>query len=299
MKKQLVERFRVPRKQRIHLKDFDPSWCGDGKLKHLTKEQLKERARRFIDGHLKDLAEAQQLLAAANTKSVLIVLQAMDAAGKDGTIKHVMSGVNPQGCMVHSFKQPSAEELGHSFLWRYWKAVPQRGQICIFNRSHYEDVLIVRVHPELLGNGRLSKDHGPKFWAERYQDINRFERHLARNGTVILKFFLHLSRKEQKHRFLERLNDPHKHWKFSAADVEERRHWDAYHQAYEQAIAATNTRWAPWFIVPADHKWITRSIVAAIITQTICKLDLSYPQITPQQMDQMRIARESLLKEKD
>jgi PPK2 family polyphosphate:nucleotide phosphotransferase len=199
--------------------------------------------------------------------SVLVVLQAMDAAGKDGIIKHVMAGVNPQGCQVFSFKKPSDEELDHNFLWRYMRCLPERGRIGIFNRSYYEDVLVVRVHPEILASQRLPKNgKGAKIWQHRYDDINRFEQHLARNGTVILKFFLNVSRKEQRRRFLDRLNDPDKQWKFSPADLKERGYWDQYQDAVDDVLRHTSTPWAPWWVIPADHKWVSRALVGAVIT---------------------------------
>src|SRR6185436_14759121 len=232
-------------------------------------------AKEVLQENLTDLAEAQNLLYADDRYSVLIVLQAMDAAGKDGTIKHVMSGVNPQGCQVFSFKKPSSEDLAHNFLWRYMKCLPERGRIGIFNRSYYEDVLVVKVHPELLGRQNISEKVGKKFWEARYEDINSFERHLVRNGTVILKFFLNVSKEEQKARFLERLERPEKNWKFSTSDMAERGFWDDYMKAYEDALSATSTDWAPWYVIPADFKWITRAVVADIVTTTLRGLDLS------------------------
>jgi PPK2 family polyphosphate:nucleotide phosphotransferase len=237
------------------------------------------------------------LLYASDTHAVLLVFQAMDAAGKDGTIRHVMSGVNPQGCQVFSFKKPSAEELDHNFLWRYMKRLPERGRIGIFNRSYYEDVLVVKVHPELLG-GQLPREKvGKKFWEERYEDINTFERHLVRNGTVIIKFFLNVSKEEQKKRFLERLERPEKNWKFSAADLAERGYWDDYMKAYEDALSATSTEWAPWYVIPADHKWVARTVVADVITTTIQELDLEYPEVTPEQKKLLEEARKKLAAE--
>src|SRR5262249_34400069 len=209
------------------------------------------------------LAEAQDLLYASDTYAILLIFQAMDAAGKDGTIKHVMSGVNPQGCQVFSFKHPSAEELDHTFLWRCTKVLPERGRIGIFNRSYYEEVLIVRVHPEILAAQHIpGAKPNDKLWRARYDDINCFERHLVQNGTVILKSFLNVSKEQQRQRFLERIRDPNKHWKFSDSDLGERAHWDDYMSAYEDAIEATSTEWAPWHVVPADHKWVSRAIVA-------------------------------------
>jgi PPK2 family polyphosphate:nucleotide phosphotransferase len=222
----------------------------------------------------------------------------MDAAGKDGTIRHVMSGVNPQGCQVFSFKKPSAEDLDHNFLWRYMKCLPERGRIGIFNRSYYEDVLVVRVHPQLLDAQRLpTKKRGKRFWKGRYDDINAFERHLVRNGTVILKFFLHLSKDEQKRRFLDRLDKAEKNWKFSAADLTERGHWDDYQKAYERALTATSTRWAPWYVVPADNKGVTRAVVADIVTSTILGLELAFPEPTAEQRAALGEAKAKLLAE--
>ena len=236
------------------------------------------------------------MLYADDRYAVLIVLQAMDAAGKDGTIKHVMTGVNPQGCQVFSFKKPSAEELDHNFLWRYMKSLPERGRIGIFNRSYYEDVLVVKVHPELLGRQlpREKETFGKKFWEERYEDINAFEQHLVRNGTVILKFFLNVSKDEQKKRFLERLDRPEKNWKFSPSDLAERGYWDDYMAAYEDALTATSTDWAPWYVIPADHKWITRAVVADIVTTAIRELDLKYPEVTDEQRKLLAEARKKL-----
>ena len=232
--------------------------------------------------------------------SVLIVLQAMDAAGKDGTIKHVMNGVNPQGCQVFSFKKPSAEDLDHNFLWRYMKSLPERGRIGIFNRSYYEDVLVVKVHPELLGRQlpRKKDKIGKKFWERRYEDINAFERHLVRNGTIILKFFLNVSKDQQKERFLERLSRPEKHWKFSTADLAERGFWDDYMEAYEDALSATSTKWAPWYVIPADFKWVTRAVVADIVTTAIRDLDLSYPEVTEAHEKLLQEGRTKLAAEK-
>jgi PPK2 family polyphosphate:nucleotide phosphotransferase len=224
---------------------------------------------------------------------VLIVLQAMDAAGKDGTIRHVMAGVNPQGCQVFSFKKPSAEELDHNFLWRYMKSLPERGRIGIFNRSYYEDVLVVKVHPEWLGPGSPAEPT-EKFWQQRYEDINNFEQHLARNGTLILKFFLHVSRDEQKRRFLERLTNPEKHWKFSDADLEEREHWKAYRKAFEDALSATSTKRAPWHVVPADRKYVSRAIVADIITTSIQGLGLKFPKVSEEKLVKLAEAKAKL-----
>jgi PPK2 family polyphosphate:nucleotide phosphotransferase len=296
--KEIHNTCRLEPGNRIRLKDFDPGWMGGKDLADIEKDQMKDRARAFLENNSRNLAEAQELLWASDTCSVLLVFQAMDAAGKDGTIKHVMSGVNPQGCQVFSFKRPSDEELDHNFLWRYAKSVPERGRIGIFNRSYYEEVLVVRVHPAILESQKLPPGkRGKAFWETRYDDINAFERHLARNGTLILKFFLNVSKAEQKRRFLDRLEDPEKHWKFSAADLAERGYWDDYMAAFEDMLNATTTEWAPWHVVPADHKFVTRALVSAIVTGAIRGLGLEYPRVTPEQEAQLREAREKLLAE--
>ena len=291
-----VERlFQVTPGRRFRLKRHRPDWAGGKEFKDLCKSELKERALEVLRNNCAELAEAQERLYAADVHSVLIVLQAMDAAGKDGAIKHVMSGVNPQGCQVFAFKQPSAEEIDHTFLWRYMKCLPERGRIGIFNRSYYEDVLVVRVHPEILAHQKLpAGERNGRFWQARYDDINRFERHLTRNGTLILKFFLHLSKKEQKRRFLERLERKDKQWKFSLADLKEREHWDDYQRAFEDALRQTSTRWAPWWVIPADHKWVTRVLVAAITTQAIKDLKLKLPAVTAAQRRDLARAQKQL-----
>jgi PPK2 family polyphosphate:nucleotide phosphotransferase len=292
---EILNLFRVPSGKKIRLKDYHTGWEQTGKLADLGQSVVKQRAREILDQNLEELAAAQDLLYADDRFSILIVLQAMDAAGKDGTIKHVMSGVNPQGCQVFSFKKPSAEDIDHNFLWRYMKCLPERGRIGIFNRSYYEDVLVVKVHPEILESQRLpSKKFGNKFWEHRYEDINAFEHHLVRNGTIVLKFFLNVSKDEQRRRFLERLERPEKNWKFSAADLAERDYWDDYMGAYEDALNATSTKWAPWHIVPADQKWATRAIVADFITSAIGALELKVPEITDEHRRLMEAAREKL-----
>jgi PPK2 family polyphosphate:nucleotide phosphotransferase len=300
IRKDIIDLFRVPTDGKVRLKDYNPGWKQSVEFEDFGKDALKERAQQILAQNLVDLCEAQNLLYADDRYSVLIVLQAMDAAGKDGTIKHVMSGVNPQGCQVFSFKKPSTEELDHNFLWRYMKALPERGRIGIFNRSYYEDVLVVKVHPELISRQlpRKKKKIGNKFWAQRYEDINAFERHLHRNGTLILKFFLNVSKEEQKERFLERLNRPEKHWKFSTADLAERDYWDDYMQAYEDALRATSTKWAPWYVIPADNKWVTRAVVADIVTNAIQDLDLHYPEVAEEQKKLLSVAKEKLAAEK-
>jgi PPK2 family polyphosphate:nucleotide phosphotransferase len=264
-----------------------------------SKQARRGVADEELQGFVAELAAAHELLYASDTYSVLMILQGLDAAGKDGTIKHVMSGVNPQGCEVTSFKQPSAEEVHHDFLWRAARALPRRGQLGIFNRSHYEDVLVVRVHPELLGALHLPGEPGPSesLWRQRFEDINAFERHLHRNGTRVVKFFLHTSKDEQKRRLLERLDDPSKHWKFSRADLAERQYWDQYHDAYEEAITATSTSWAPWYVIPGDHKHVARALVAGILTQTIEGLGLSLPEVGPELRHEILAAKAQLLAE--
>jgi PPK2 family polyphosphate:nucleotide phosphotransferase len=245
------------------------------------------------------MAEEQEKFYAADRHSMLLLFQAMDAAGKDGTIRHVMSGVNPQGCEVYTFKQPSMEELDHDFMWRCHKCLPERGRIGIFNRSYYEEVLVVRVHPELLGRQKLPPGLVSRgIWKERLDDIAGFERYLARQGTTMLKFFLHVSRKEQKRRFLERLEQPEKNWKFSTADIGERAYWDDYMAAYEDAIRRTASREAPWYVVPADNKWFTRIVVAAAIVEAFWKLDPAYPQVDDARKKELAAARRSLMREK-
>ena len=258
----------------------------------------KRRAQEMLERGIVELAEMQEKLYAQDRWGVLLIFQAMDAAGKDGTIKHVMSGINPQGCQVFSFKAPSPEDLDHDFLWRTTKCLPERGRIGIFNRSYYEELLVVRVHRELLGRQRLPEQLvGDDVWKQRFEDIAAFERYLARNGYLILKFFLHVSREAQKNRFMERLDQPEKNWKFSPADVKERGYWDAYMKAYEEAIRATAAGHAPWYVVPADNKWFTRLVVAAAIVETLEKLDLAYPKIDEAKRQELAAARQALLSE--
>jgi PPK2 family polyphosphate:nucleotide phosphotransferase len=264
-------------------------WLGGG-------GSPRKVARQDLRSFVEELAVAQELLWASGTHALLVVLQAMDAAGKDGTIKHVMSGVNPQGCQVVSFRRPSDEALEHDFLWRYNNALPGRGRIGIFNRSYYEEVLVVRVHPELLGDqaGPGSHRSPPNLWTQRYEDINAFERHLDREGTRIVKIFLHVSRAEQKKRLLERLEDPAKYWKFSIADLAERDRWHEYQTAYEEAVTATSTPWAPWYVVPADHKYAARALVGGILVDVIDRMGLQLPGVTPDELDRLTEARDKL-----
>ena len=294
-RKEHIDLCRVPSGKRIKLTEYDPEWAGDNSL---PKADRKAYAEKQLSQDVSDIAASQDLLYASDTWSLLLIFQAMDAAGKDSTIKHVMSGLNPQGCKVYSFKHPSAEELDHNFLWRYARVLPERGRIGIFNRSYFEEVLIVKVHKELLEAERVpNAQDEPELWAARYEDINHFERHLVRNGTVVLKFFLNVSRDEQRRRFLKRLNDPAKHWKFSPSDLAEREYWDQYMQAYEDMLTETSTDWAPWHVSPADHKWVARALVAQIIVEAIARLDLQYPRVTDEQEQLIEEARKKLEKE--
>jgi PPK2 family polyphosphate:nucleotide phosphotransferase len=278
----------------------DPAWTGGTEFKELSASKLKAEAKKIIARGVKELSEAQELLWASDSYALLVVFQAIDAAGKDSTIEHVMTGVNPQGVQVASFKKPSSEDLDHNFLWRINKALPERGRIGIFNRSHYEEVVALQVHPEWLEKQKLPPGpRGKKFWKERFDDINAFERHLDRNGTKIVKFFLHVSRKEQKKRFIARLDEPGKQWKFSAADVAERRHWDSYMSAYDEAITATSKRWAPWYVIPADHKPVMQAMVATILADTIKTLGLSWPEVSDKDREANAEARRELEAEAD
>lgn len=279
---------------RLKLKDFD--------TKYTAGFNDKEDAAEMLAKDIQRLAELQDMLFAMNKYSLLVVIQAMDAAGKDGTIKHVMTGVNPQGCNVTSFKQPSAEELSHDFLWRVNRAMPKRGMIAIFNRSHYEEVLVTRVHPEyILGQNIPGIDSvdkvDKKFWAKRYEIINNFEKQAFENGTIILKFFLHVSKDEQKKRFLARIDEPEKNWKFSTSDVKERQLWDKYMEAFEDAISNTSTDYAPWYVIPADRKWFMRAAVGDIIVGTLEKIGLEYPTITASEKEELLKAKDLILNE--
>ncbi len=296
-KDNLSDLFRVKPHTRVRLRDWNPAWASTKEMRSLGTEQLRQEANEIIRRNLARLAHAQELLWASDRYALLVVLQGMDASGKDGLVKHVMSGINPQGCQVFSFKQPSQEEVEHDFLWRYAKSLPARGRIGIFNRSHYEEVLVVRVHPEFLDRQKLPSKRGRSLWQRRFEDINQFEKHLKRNGTVILKFFLHVSKKEQKRRLLERLDNPEKQWKFSEADLAERACWDDYIEAYQDALSATSTKHAPWHIIPADHKWVARSLVSEILTDTIRRLDLEFPQLTKEQCATLVKARKRLEQE--
>jgi PPK2 family polyphosphate:nucleotide phosphotransferase len=286
-----IHPFRIRNGKGFQLKDFDP-----GDTRGLKME--KGEAADLLQLGTQWLAEEQDMLYAQDRWSLLLVFQAMDAAGKDSTIKHVMSGVNPQGCQVFSFKQPSREDLAHDFMWRYVTRLPERGRIGIFNRSYYEEVLIVRVHEDILKQQRLPPSFmGKRLWDERLADIAHFEDYLTRQGTVILKFFLHVSREEQKKRFMKRLDKPEKNWKFSTSDVHERKYWSDYMNSFEAAIAATASEQAPWYVVPADNRWFTRLVVAAAIVEAVEKLDLGYPKVSPEQKKELAAARAELVRE--
>ena len=287
----LSKPYRIDSGKNFRLKHFDPASTG--------RLHSKENAEELLAKGIAEMTELQDRLYAQDRWAVLLIFQAMDAAGKDGAIKHVMSGVNPQGCQVYSFKGPSSEELNHDFLWRTSKCLPERGRIGIFNRSYYEEVLVVRVHPEILKAQRIPPSQvGKNIWQQRFDDIHHFERYLSQNGVLIRKFFLNLSKKEQKKRFLERLDTPEKNWKFSAADIRERDYWDDYMAAYEEMIAATSTRHAPWYVIPADNKWYTRVVVAAAIVDAMKELKLAYPKVDPEKRKELLKAKAELEKNK-
>jgi PPK2 family polyphosphate:nucleotide phosphotransferase len=287
--RKFIEPYRVTRGKDFKLKDVDPRDTRG--LKSEDKTEAKEMLGRGVEW----LAEQQNMLYAQDHWALLLVFQAMDAAGKDGTIKHVTSGINSQGCHVTSYKQPSSEELDHDFLWRYMRHVPARGMIGIFNRSYYEELLVVKVHPELLARQKLHPSLITKnIWDERYEDIGNYERYLYRNGVRVVKFFLHVSHAEQKRRFMERLDQPEKNWKFSPSDVAERQHWFKYQEAYEEAIRNTASKHAPWYVVPADNKWFTRLIVAGAVVDAIAELDLEYPVVGPDKRKALAAARRDL-----
>ncbi len=285
--------FIVPPSKKIKLSDYDSAYVEQLEGKKHSKETLEE--------DIADLAEAQELLWASKQYSLLIIFQAMDAAGKDGTIKHVMSGVNPQGCDVFSFKAPSEEERLHYFLWRPEKYLPPRGKIAIFNRSYYEEVLVVRVHPEMLDHQWLPVEvrNAPlwQIWDSRYEDINDFEKKIARNGIEVIKFFLNVSKEEQRNRFLKRLQRSEKNWKFSASDFKERAYWDEYQQAFNDMINATSTEWAPWYVVPADNKWFMRAVVADVISSRVEALNLKYPEVLPEKLEELNKIKKALEEE--
>jgi PPK2 family polyphosphate:nucleotide phosphotransferase len=284
----LAKSYRVEDGKDFRLKDYDPADTDVWHSKEHADEALQQGAAR--------LAELQDKLYAQDRWAVLLIFQGMDAAGKDGAIKHVMSGVNPEGCQVYSFKTPTETELQHDFLWRTTLDLPQRGRIGIFNRSYYEEVLIVRVHPEVLKGEKVPPSLTKNLWRERFEDIRSFERHLARDGTLIRKFFLNISKKEQKRRFLARLDHPEKNWKFSAADIHERQYWDDYMKAYEDMIINTASQYAPWYAVPADNKWFTRLVVSSVIVDALEELDLSYPKVEAVKRKELAAARKLLLK---
>src|SRR5881397_2131633 len=280
----LAKPYRVSDGDKFRLKDFDPQDTGELKS--------KEEAKGLLEKSVAHIEELQDKLYAQDRWCLLLIFQAMDAAGKDGAIKHVMSGINPEGCQVYSFKAPSAEDLDHDFLWRCIKSLPERGRIGIFNRSYYEETLVVRVHPDFLEKQKLPPELVTKdIWKERFQDIRSFERYLTRNGVAICKFFLHVSNKEQKKRFLERIEEPEKNWKFSANDAKEREHWDDYMEAYEDLIRNTATKAALWYVVPADNKWFTRVVVAAAVIDALADLDLKYPKVSDNKLKELAAAK--------
>ena len=289
--KKYASAFCVKDGSRFRLKDFDPADTLG------IKAEEKDEAAQAIHQGVEAISHLQERLYAQDQWGLLLIFQAMDAAGKDGTIKHVLSGVNPQGCEVHAFKAPSAEDLDHDFLWRCMRRLPERGRLGIFNRSYYEETLVVRVHPEFLAKEKLPPRLVTKdIWKERFQDIRHFERYLSRNGIVVRKFFLNLSRKEQKRRFLERLENPDKYWKFSAADASERERWDEYMQAYEDTIQHTATDEAPWYVVPADNKWFARMVVSSVVIDTLSSLDLKFPEVDKVKLAELTSARNALRK---
>jgi PPK2 family polyphosphate:nucleotide phosphotransferase len=289
----IADRYRIGDDHKFRLKDIDPGDTAG------LKSESKQEAQELLQQSVQHLAKFQDKLYANDRWALLLIFQAMDAAGKDGTIKHVMSGLNPQGVDVHPFKAPSGEELDHDYLWRSMRVLPERGRIGIFNRSYYEEVLVVRVHSNILAAEKLPEELVTKhIWKERFTDIRNFEDYLSHNGIVIRKFFLHVSRQEQKKRFLERLDKPEKNWKFSSADLKERQCWNDYQDAYEDMIRHTATKLAPWYVVPADNKWFTRLVVASVVTETLQGLKLSYPTVSPEQKKQLEQAKRELLKER-
>jgi len=283
-----IEKFRVPEGEKLELSNHQTDFTGDYSVKRDAVKDLKRNIKR--------LKTMQNVLYADNKHSLLIIFQAMDAAGKDGAIKHVMSGVNPQGTQIFSFKKPSSEELDHGYLWRCMKATPEKGRIGIFNRSYYEDVLVVRVHPGILRGSQLPDDikNDPKIWQQRFEQIGNFEKYLSQNGIHVLKFFLNISKEEQKRRFLARIDTPEKNWKFSTADMKERGFWDDYQKAYTEAIQATSTKESPWYVMPADHKWFTRLAVSEVIVQKLESLDLKYPQVGDEHIQRLQEAKKAL-----
>lgn len=290
----LIKKFRIGKGKAFCLKDHDPGFSGDYK---------KDNAIQLLNELSNEMDAFQEEMYALNKKSLLIIFQAMDAAGKDSAIEHTMSGLNPQGCQVYSFKQPSAEELDHDFIWRHAKALPEKGRIGIHNRSHYENVLVCKVHPEYILNEGIAgvdslKDINAAFWNERYESIRNFEKHISRNGTVILKFFLNVSKEEQKKRFLERIDEPLKNWKFSSADIDEREKWDQYMTAYEEAINATTEDHAPWYVIPADKKWFTRIAISRIIVDTFKAMNMKLPELSDSEKSRLEECRKRLIDEK-
>jgi len=296
----ITDKYLVKPGTKVSLKDYDTEYNDDVFFKGNILE--KADGQKFLEEEKEKLAVMQEKLYAYNQYSVLIIFQAMDAAGKDGAVKHIMSGINPAGVKVHSFKTPSSNELEHDYFWRHYIALPPRGEVGIFNRSHYENVLITRVHPEYIMNEHLPginniKDINDEFWQKRFKQIKRFEKNISQNGTIVLKFFLHISKKEQKKRFIERIDNPKKNWKISPADSKERNFWKDYQFAYEEAISNTSTEYAPWFIIPADDKWFTRLAIGVIIQKQFEKLNLEYPKVSDKTLAELKVIREQLMNE--
>jgi PPK2 family polyphosphate:nucleotide phosphotransferase len=290
-----LKKFVVAPESKVRLKNYDPGWVRHASFRDMSEGEEKTVLKVRLEKDRAALSAIQDMFAATHQYALLIILQGIDTSGKDGTIRHVMSGVNPQGCEVHSFKVPSPEDHLHDFLWRYSRVLPQRGMIGIFNRSYYEDVLVVRVHPDRMEElpEAICSDAGG-FWEGRFKDINAFEKHLVRNGTIVLKFFLHISKDEQKRRLLNRLEHREKYWKFTFSDIAERNSWDRYMEVYEEMLGATSTKYAPWFIVPANHKWMARTFVADAVTSAMKGLDLSYPEIPAEELRRFTEARKEL-----
>lgn len=295
LSKDFIEKFRIGTKEKIILDDYDTGWKLSEEMAYFQKDEIKEKAIEILEKNRENLAQGQGLLWANDTYSLLIIFQGMDTSGKDSLIKHVMSGVNPQGCRVNSFSTPNKEELDHDFLWRCNLRLPRRGEIGVFNRSYYEEVLIAKVHPEILEKENLpDKKKNSKFWQNRYDSINSFEKHLTENGTVILKFFLHISKERQKERLLARFENKEKFWKISRSDIEERKFWGEYMRAYEELLEHTSTTNAPWYIIPADYKWVARTIVSDVIASHLISLHDSYPAVSEEKREEINRAREML-----
>lgn len=298
LSEEFIEKFRIAPGVKFSLDDQETGWKVSEQIEYFQKDAVREKAREILEKNKEELAHGQGLLWANNTYSLLVIFQGMDTSGKDSLIKHVMSGVNPQGCRVSNFKTPTKEELDHDFLWRCAVKLPARGEIGVFNRSYYEEVLITKVHPGILENENLPNDGKDKdLWNKRYESINAFEKHLNENGTFVLKFFLHISKKRQKERLLARFEREEKYWKIALSDIEERKFWDEYMKAYEDMLDNTNTEYAPWYVIPADYKWVARTLVSDIIVSKLLSLHQTYPAVSKEALDEIRLARDILEKE--